>query len=318
MITQRLTGDNNMQVRGYDALISSYADHFLLHEEPFVDARDATALSRPKAPSESIYLQILRDWAQLTGQPRARAELTQWRLDKPALAGLTEFTAIAAMSRSDAVDDLFTALLELHQNGSQLAGQALLAQMVPKLRSMTRYARVSAHSGSEYQERAAATVCAFMEVIATYRGTGRSVPGALSLKTLGLITKDDQSVGLREYPVDHVLLQSYRDVGDKENRFTDDFSAISADSLLSWAVKTSVISDLERTLIVRAYLIEEGADLPALATEFNLSYAALRQRLHRAVGRIRNAVCEHAGVAVPSTKRAYLYRKAAAPTAIAS
>lgn len=322
VITGDHTGDKNVQLRGYKGLISCSADHSHLLEEPDVDASNATLSpipeSAPIGAAESVFSQLLTDWTRVIGQPAAQRELAQWRTMKPALSQVFEFPQLSALSYTDP-DALFGALLALYQGGSPLAGQALVTLMVPKLRRLTRHARVSSGDpATRYRERASVTVCAFMEVIATFRGTGKSIPGSLSLQTLGALVKESPSI--ETIPVDAEFFATHESATHPATDY-DEFADLSATGVLQWAVANKVISERDHTLITRAYLLEESADLVALAAEFGLTYPALRQRLHRGVKAVRNEVCDRMGVARPAAKRRYIHhtsRKSTPVLALAS
>ncbi|GAA3129427.1 hypothetical protein GCM10020255_002800 [Rhodococcus baikonurensis] len=77
-------------------------------------------------------------------------------------------------------DAVLLALLTLHQEGSVLAGRALLQLMLGKLISLTRHARVAGFdSYHAYDERAATTIATFMSLIAEYRPSGENIYAAL-------------------------------------------------------------------------------------------------------------------------------------------
>lgn len=234
-------------------------------------------------------------------------EVACWRTRYPALAELTDLTVLPQLVAADA-DAVLTALLAAHQDGSQLAGAVLLNQMMPKLLRLTRYARVPGYCRhSAYADRGAATIAAFLTVIAEFRPRpGQRVAGQLSLNTLHAITIEAQVEP--EVPVPDVatigpaaggrrrrgLQASSRqglvvaDVVDWE----PDPWAMPAEEVLDWAVRHGAITVEDRDLLAAAYLGTD-TDLRAVAVQFGLSYPALRQRLHRRLGAVRAAVCAH-------------------------
>lgn len=313
VITHHPAGDKNTQVNGYKGLISCSADQCHLLEE--LDVETATDALNSKSyvshldTTDSVFRRILDDWSRVCVDTATEDELDRWRAAYPSLNPITAITDLPAMSKT-APDTLFSALLHLHQGGSQLAGHALLTLMIPKLRRLTRHVHEGrGNPGSTHGERASITVCAFLDVIATFKGTGTSVAGALSLQTLGIITRPSNSVA--SVPVDAEFLSS---VAPTEASSFDS-SADDADKLLHWSVRTNVISALDCTLLRLAYLTDEGADLSALAERFDLSPSALRQRLHRTVSAIQSAVCDHLDIAKPPKKSRRIHSNRGAPMA---
>src|SRR3546814_20958050 len=62
-----------------------------------------------------------------------------------------------------------------------------------------------------------------------------------------------------------------------------------AQDLLAWAVRNGVITGTDRALIQRAYLDQTDTDLTSIAAEIGMTSDALRQRLYRAVSKIRKS-----------------------------
>jgi hypothetical protein len=86
-----------------------------------------------------------------------------------------------------------------------------------------------------------------------------------------------------EIPASDLMDRSDAPEAETENPFL-------AQDLLAWAVRNGVIIGTDRALIQRAYLDQTNTDLTSIAAEIGMTSAALRQRLYRAVSKIRNSV----------------------------
>ncbi|MEV6774374.1 sigma-70 family RNA polymerase sigma factor [Nocardia sp. NPDC051030] len=255
----------------------------------------------------SIYDQIAHHVGPLTHTSAARQEMAQWRETVPALAEVTDDLEDLKQLVTADTDAVLGALLDLHQAGSQLAGMLLLHLMLPKLRKLTSYARVH-HSHCRHfadDDRRAATIASFLTVIGSYRARTK-LAGALGLQTLSVSTglrslKSGYTVtpsapAADELPTSDLVLNGLIDaraIGDQDD-------SITGTQVLDWALTREVITPAERELLARAYLVDDAV-LADLAAELGMSYAGLRQRLHRLVTRIRSAVLTHAS---PAPQRA--------------
>ncbi|MBF6333537.1 hypothetical protein [Nocardia transvalensis] len=243
-----------------------------------------------------------------------RREIARWRESYPALAELTELTELPRLVSADP-DAVLTALLRAHQDGSELAGAALLHQMLPKLLKLSRYARVPGYCAhTAYADRGSETVAAFLAVIAEFQPKpGQRVAGQLALNTLHRTTVDidhpsetplaDPSCGTappsrRRTGSGARARQALTvpDVIDWDARPYD----FTADEVLDWAVDHGAISAGDRALLAAAYL-SDTTDLREVASRFGMSYPALRQRLHRRLSCIQQAVCTHLAI-VPGAR----------------
>lgn len=254
---------------------------------------DASTASKTvvSTAATNLYTRLNIDWLNMCQRPSHDAEVLTWAASQPALADVTGLDDLARAHRADR-DGVLLALLTLHQDGSGLAGRALLQLMLGKLIQLTRHARVSGYDRNiACDDRAATTVAAFMSLVAHYRPTGTNVYAALFLHTLKQIAKVDTFAA--EVPAGH----------------HDDFvvdttpehdSGPSALALLDSAVERGVITVTDRLLLQRAYLDETDIDLAAVAADADVTPAALRQRLSRAMGRLRkDVVVSHRRSTVP-------------------
>lgn len=244
-------------------------------------SHSSSALPSHGAARGDLYSRLNTEWMQLCARPSAAAEVLTWSVNQPALSQVQELNDLAGAHRLDR-DAVLLALLTLHQEGSVLAGRALLQLMLGKLISLTRHARVAGFdSYHAYDERAATTIATFMSLIAEYRPSGENIYAALFLRTLKKIAHENTFAG--EIPASDLMDRSDAPEAETENPFL-------AQDLLAWAVRNGVITGTDRALIQRAYLDQTDTDLTSIAAEIGMTSAALRQRLYRAVSKIRNSV----------------------------
>ena len=265
--------------------------------------------------STSLFSAINTEWTALTVDPATCREVRLWAGRHLAWSTARTVSDIQARAAEDSDATLSLLLIE-SAAGSALAGTALVRLMLPKLIRIHRYARLDGTDHSR-DERASRTIAAFYEVIASHRGGGTGVAGTLSLRTLGLITKAHESTA--ETPSDPDRLHQI--VKDSDCRTTDnphETSAYELHSVLAWAVQSKTITSDEHSLLIRAYLVAEGADLTALAGDERCSPAALRQRLSRAIARVRDGVAARTGTAPNVGKRTFSYTKPSRQCSLAS
>jgi len=223
--------------------------------------------------ADGLFGRLNTEWTALCGSASVRAEVAGWGADAPIFAGVRSLGAVTAL-HAERADEVLAALVGLYQNGSRLAGRTLTQLMLGKLVLLTRYARVAGHDRSwSFDERAATTVAAFLGVAESYKASTSGVFAGLALRTLGAITSAPMFA--EELAV------------DRDNTSGADDSA---DTVLAWALARGVISAAERELIELAWLERSNADLAEIAAEMGIGHAALRQRLSRAVGKVRDAV----------------------------
>ncbi|WP_377454609.1 hypothetical protein [Rhodococcoides fascians] len=265
--------------------------------------------------STSLFSAINTEWTALTVDPAACREVRLWAGRHLAWSTTRTVSDIEALAVRDS-DATLSLLLVEHTAGSALAGTALVRLMLPKLIRIHRYARLDGADHSR-DERASRTIAAFYEVIASHRVGGTGVAGALSLRTLGVITKAHESAA--ETPSDPDRLhQIVNGPNDRTTENPQETSAYELHSVLAWAVQSKTITTDEHSLLIRAYLVAEGADLAALADEECCSPAALRQRLSRAVARVRDGVAARTGTTPTAGKRTFSYTKPSRLCSLAS
>lgn len=271
----------------------------------------------------SIYSRITDNYGNVLPAARAtRSEIAAWRATVPALAELTEPTDLDRLVAADP-DTVLGALLDLHQDGSQLAAAMLLHQMLPVLCRLTKYAH-DCSPAARADDRSAAVIAAFLNVIAIHRGRSK-IAGALRMKTLGVITAqprpaevlgDELLFDLLDGRTGHRtrepgaprrsrglligadVTHGHDDPADRVSARTRvDYARFGVPhpdhatgaAVLTWARCTEVITADEQRLLARTYL-EDEATTAEIAAELGVSYPALRKRLQRLVARIRNEV----------------------------
>lgn len=242
----------------------------------------------PSTATANLYTRLNREWGALCARPvSATAEAITWSATQPALAAIRSLADLADAHRADR-EGVLRALLVLHQDGSALAGRALMQLMLGKLISITRYARIPGHDRIHAcDERAAVTVAAFMSVIAAYRPSGDTFV-ALSLRTLKEISA--AATFDQELPDSDFVEQSLADDDDGGHFCAEE--EVSAEGMLEWAVNKKVISIRDQRLLQIAYLDQADRELAQIARDLDISPAALRKRLSRALSRLRTAVVQ--------------------------
>lgn len=231
----------------------------------------------------SIWTELHREWAWLVARPAAHDAVAAWSATYPVFAdanSLQDIVEIVSRRPACAV----VALLTEHHSGHKLAARVLTQCMLPKLMRSARYARTTVHERAEnyFDERAQQTLAAFHDVLGEWRPGASASAASLGLDTLHKITK------VRAVPAQFPVEPDSTSF-DRPGRESADSDALDARSLIEWAAVHRVLNDSEMDLLDRAYVNPNGT-LKALALDLSVSDAALRQRLSRAVSKLRVAV----------------------------
>ncbi|MBB1033320.1 hypothetical protein G6031_02815 [Dietzia sp. CQ4] len=231
----------------------------------------------------SIWTELHREWAWLITRPASHDAVAAWSSTYSVFADATSLQDVVEIV-SHRPDRAVVALLTEHHSGHKLAGRVLTQCMLPKLMRSARYARTPVHERSEnyFDERAQQTLAAFHDVLGQWRPGAAATAASLGLDTLHKITK------LRPVPAQYPVEPDSTsfDFPDRERAESD---PLDARSLIEWAAVNRVLNDSEMDLLDRAYVNPTGT-LKTLALDLAVSDAALRQRLSRAVGKLRVAV----------------------------
>lgn len=273
-----------------------------------------------------IYARLVEDWMRVCELPSIAATLRKWSKAHPALAGMTslpELLDTIDSAGADRTDEIMLALVQLTQDGQQLAGQVVLQAMLPKLSRMAASATMSTSDANTMEERRQIGIAVFWDVLATYpvdRRT-RRIAGNLSLDTLHRLTEVTRAVA-EEKPIDMTpgWRSPHADGAPTTHRewFAHEIDSASHldptgdivaakvgdapdpdGSLLScvaWGVDVDVISQDEAAMLVRVYAPAPGelGGHQVVAAQLGIAEPTLRARCSRAVRRLTTAVREHA------------------------
>ena len=254
------------------------------------------ASSRTTAPVARDLVRALNaEWVQLRQQPDSDAAVRRWVELEPALAGAGRLADVERLAAGHA-DQVLAALLRLTHGGDALAGRVLLQLQLGAAVNLAL--RTVHHAGGDLEEAKACAVACLWEVIAAYplpRRRGNHAAG-LALDVLNRLTSHTdhrpgralRRAALLELPQED-LLQSLAQCPEPD---VDPDPTAEVLELLGWAVRRSVLTDVEAELLRRLHTSGPDRELTqaALARQLGVSHAALRQRTSRATRRLAGAV----------------------------
>lgn len=242
-----------------------------------------TANARPGDYVHATYIgRLNHDWTRISD----RSCVWQLPCDSPVETLQDVLESICSAANSDA---LLHALLTLHRAGDEDAGRVLLQTMLGSVHRLTATAR-----GRGLVDGEADAITAMWDAIATYpmhRTT--KVAANLALEALASLQKAlsndlPASDGLED------LAHWEQACGRLSGSQGPSASEEAAEALL-WALDHDVLTRDEVALLTSIYITSEAATSTDMAVEHGLSAPALRQRQHRAVRKLANAVrAEHA------------------------
>ncbi|MDP9219133.1 MAG: hypothetical protein M3P23_01160 [Actinomycetota bacterium] len=265
---------------------------------PAADPAATGPRAEGRAGRSGIFSQICDEWARLCGLSSAAHNLRRWAAAEPVLAGVASLGDLLGRidaGDGDEADRVLLALLRLAQGGQQLAGRVVLQAMLPKLARMTRTLRPSSNDDRWAEDRRHIAVATFWEVIYSYPvgRRERRVAANLALDTLHQLT-NDQRKPMVEVPLDpeeaaeRLSQRSYEDPHERLGTLTADAGLL---EVITWGVAVDAITRDEAMLLARVYLPPPGAaGGAAVAGEFDVTHAAVRQRVSRARRRLIAAV----------------------------
>lgn len=253
-------------------------------------------------PQLSIWDEINREWSWLTTTQATCRTIEQWSHSWPIFA--------AARTGNDVLHIVSTnpqpaiaALLTEHRRGTELAGRILMQSMLGKLIKIAGYARTAPFEMSThlYCERAQLTLNAFSEAMHKVSLSSENLAAALSLKTLGAITATRttvETVALTEKVQTRVeAVPTECDTDEHQGR-----------ALLAWARDNHVLNSGEIDTLTQIYLTDLNSGIKDAAMSLGITYATARQRSHRAINKLREAVTTaiHDGTFFPETSTVHL------------
>lgn len=214
------------------------------------------------------------DWATHADRPT-------W--SDPELRYPTTNALLSALSRADSghADAILYALIRHARAGDQHATRTALQAMLGVAARLTRTAR---NRGLEDHE--ALAVAALLEAIRTYPlHLNQRVAANVRMRALAALPA---AAAVQEIPSEHtVALLDAR--GSNSSSAPVD---VEARRLLAWALEHGILNHAEADLLRRAHLRTEKVPTALLAAELGLTCASYRQRHHRLVRRLAQAVRE--------------------------
>lgn len=263
---------------------------------PDRQSRDRSAhdgRSRAHWSSRSLPTRLNAEWRELCADGDAAATVGSWPRTQPALACVTALEQVPRrVSGADpgTRDDILWALLTLAQADDQLAGRAVLQVMMPKAVRVAMGVLRRPDVAGDRDEAFATAVAALWQVIARYpiERRPKRVAANLAMDTLAVVQRGHtgSSHFARTFPerpcadLREVCEPAQRDVD------IDDLSGpVDAEllMLLAWGVRTGVLQLEQARFLARAYGLDgqPARSSAAVAADYGLSAAALRQRCHR-------------------------------------
>jgi hypothetical protein len=261
---------------------------------------------RPRAhwSARSLPTRLNAEWRELCADADAVATVGSWPRTQPALACVTALEQVPRrVSAADpgTRDEILLALLTLAQAEDQLAGRAVLQVMMPKAVRVAMGVLRRPDVAGDRDEAFATAVAALWQVIARYpiERRPKRVAANLAMDTLAVVQRGHtgSSHFARTFPerpcadLREVCEPAQRDVD------IDDLSGpVDAEllMLLAWGVRTGVLQLEQARFLARAYGLDglPAQSSAAVAAEYGLSAAALRQRCHRLARHLGRAAVE--------------------------
>lgn len=243
--------------------------------------------------SSTVIVNLNAEWQALINTGSFADTFDSWCLAWPELATAQLGHNFQHFDRQhltrDQVDEILHALLSAHHAGDRYAGRIALQCMLP---CVTRIANRSIARHGSIDEAAQVTAAAMWDAIEHYdleRTSGVST--RLWSRTLTKVTKSAPSPDSREIPCDPTTVQH---IGINEAQHPeDDILGTSGEvlRLIAWGLDEGIISGDEASLLTKLYGDNaEGRKSHDIAAELGITPAAVRQRTHRAVRRLAQAV----------------------------
>ena len=257
----------------------------------------------------SLPSRLNREWAGLCDSADNDVAVKDWVAPGQGRPGLTRLIGVDGLPSTVQLlqgtsvtvsgrDAVLVGLLERAQDGDRLAGRVVLQTMLPAAVRIAQGITGRPDVLGDQDEAFALVLAALWQVIATYPVASRrkKVPANLYLDTLAIVRRGHTSGTHRTLVFPE---QSYADIrtaadpGQLDPGQDDPAGPADAQlcTVLAWAVRSSVLQLDEARLLARVYGLDgspAGAG-QAMAAEYALSWAALRQRCHRITRRVGQA-----------------------------
>lgn len=233
------------------------------------------------------------EWDALNASRSTLTTISRWAEQHPLMAQFTnprQLLDYIDTSEHDAKDALLRMLLELFQDGSQIAGRILLQAMLPKLKKLATK-HVFGADDFWTEDRLQTTISEFWYVIAHYPSDRRpvAIANGLSLDTLRRVRYGTGSGRIRtidEVPMPGPDLDPLLDRGvyvafDCRTAPIELHPNLGIEQVAAWAVANEILSASECAFML-AVLSAGGGQSGRKAVELTgLSHAAARQKFSR-------------------------------------
>jgi hypothetical protein len=259
-----------------------------------------TQTTRSIAPRGQLIDDLDREWTDLVRSAGFVADTESWLDRWPALRPYFRTDARPASARLDRTqaDEILGALLAEHSAGSYPAGRMVLQCM---LGAAVTIARRCQGRFPTYDDAIAETVTALWTAIATYEAdrTDR-VAGRLHFAVLEAVAgRRTIKVADHEVPLPFDVLDAHALMLESAGPALDGTHQLGVTGevleVIAWGIDAGALTADDAALITRLYVADDTGSTPdgaTLAAELGVSHPALRQRAHRAVRRLAQAVID--------------------------
>ncbi len=257
-----------------------------------------TPNTRSTAPRGQVIDDLDREWTDLVNSGHFAEHTELWLERWPALRPYFRTDSRPASARLDRTqaDEILGALLNEHAAGSYPAGRMVLQCM---LGAAVTIARRCQGRFSTYDDAIAETVAALWTAIACFPTEHADrVAGRLHFAVLEAVAgRRTVKVAEHELPLPFDVLDAHALLAESTTPAAphEHTLGITGEVLevIAWGVDTRALTADDAALVTRLYVVDETGATPdgaSLAAELGITHTALRQRAHRAVRRLAQAV----------------------------
>ncbi len=267
----------------------------------------------------TLQRELAEEWVRLNADPSLVLVLERWSTGRPELTGARRPADLVDSIDAGcpaAKDELLGALIDLFQQGQQLAGRVLLQAMLPKLSSFAFRSGLLARIEARPEDRFQFVLCEFWEVLSAFPIERRRsrIAANLVMETLHRLARVTRLPEVAMDPVQLGELTELPDVDTPERRLEiadpEPDPGGDLDALLAWAQRNKVLPGADVALLRTVYLLDAEATQSSVsaayrraAAECGTSGDAMRQRTHRARRRLSAAVREARSASGPLGER---------------
>lgn len=241
----------------------------------------------------SVFGALTTEWVDINSSRSPALTVQRWATNHPVLAGCTrpaDIVDAVEAAAADRQDALLLTLLQLTQDGEELAGRILLQQMLPRLARLHRRIKTSGSADySQQADRQHIIVATFWEVIATYPIQRRPtrVAANLALDTLGKVHRiaDRNNDVLLHDAIDNGFLDLHTEAHPAPSPAIADPDM---PQILTWATDTGILTDAAAHLLNDIYA--QGETPLDYSRRTGISHDNVKQQCRRAKLRLRAAL----------------------------